>query len=177
MTVFSQRDIEQIMRHGLSVADAEKQMADFARGFPYANIVAPASVGDGIVQLDDAARRVAADTYDAYRQNHKIVKFVPASGAATRMFKDLFEFLSSGDRNPVVEKVLQNIDKFAFYDDLKKFISASTMAHDIIAAIIGVDGLNYGNCPKGLIKFHGAGARAYRGRRTSGRGRRVCRIF
>ncbi len=160
MTVFSQRDIEQIMRHGLSVADAEKQMADFARGFPYANIVAPASVGDGIVQLDDAARRAAADTYDAYRQNHKIVKFVPASGAATRMFKDLFEFLSSGDRNPVVEKVLQNIDKFAFYDDLKKFISASTMAHDIIAAIIGVDGLNYGNCPKGLIKFHGAGGGA-----------------
>ncbi len=160
MTSFSERDIEQIVQHGLSVADAEKQMADFAQGFPYADIVAPASVGCGIVQLDDAARRAAADTYDAYRRTHTIVKFVPASGAATRMFKDLFEFLSSDDKNPVVEKVLQNIERFAFYEDLKKFLSPSATAHDIIAAITGANGLNYGNCPKGLIKFHSTGAGA-----------------
>ena len=72
------------------------QLDAFARGFAFSDIVAPATAGDGVIQLDAAMRRHYIDIYEQCRRPDSVVKFVPASGAATRMFRDLFEFLNTG---------------------------------------------------------------------------------
>ena len=154
MTEFSNTDIEQIKNHGLTVDAVMAQLADFARGFPYTKISRPATVGDGITELSDADIAQYTEIYNAATHDHKIVKFVPASGAATRMFRDLFEFLNTGTMNDMTRRVLDNLDKFAFWDDLKQFLPDDASDHDKIACILTNAGLNYGNLPKGLIAFH-----------------------
>lgn len=154
MTEFSNTDIEQIKNHGLTVDAVMAQLADFARGFPYTNISRPATVGDGIAELSDADIAQYTEIYTAAQATKKIVKFVPASGAATRMFRDLFEFLNTGTMNDMTRRVLDNLDKFAFWDDLKQFLPDNASDHDKIACILTNAGLNYGNLPKGLIAFH-----------------------
>lgn len=154
MTEFSTPDTEQIKTHGLTPEIVAQQLADFVCGFPYANITRPATVGDGITELSapDIARY--AEKYTAAQATKKIVKFVPASGAATRMFRDLFEFLNTGTMNDVTRRVLDNLDKFAFWDDLRQFLPDTPTDRDKIACMLTNAGLDYGNLPKGLIAFH-----------------------
>lgn len=154
MTEFSNTDTEQIKNHGLTVDAVAAQMADFARGFPYADITAPATVGNGIIELTDADISRYTDVYAASADGKKVVKFVPASGAATRMFRDLFEFLNAGTINDTTRRVLDKLDKFAFWNDLKPFLPDNASDHDKIACILTNAGLGYGNLPKGLIAFH-----------------------
>ena len=97
--MFTEQDIEQIGAHGLCVADAERQMLRFREGFPYLDICRAAVAGDGILQADGAAAERYGAVYRELRPQRKVVKFVPASGAATRMFKALFEFLNDGVRS------------------------------------------------------------------------------
>ncbi len=151
MTKFSDSDIQQIEKHGLNISDIEQQLHDFETGFPFANIVSAATLNKGVQPM---LSEKYAKYYDQHKNEYKIVKFVPASGAATRMFKDLFEFLSSGKMNETTQTVLDNIDQFAFYEDLKSVLPASAMPHDIIKYLVTECGLNYGNLPKGLLKFH-----------------------
>lgn len=154
MTEFSTPDTEQIKSHGLTPDIVAQQLADFVRGFPYANITRPATVGDGITELSDPDIARYTEKYIAAQKTKKIVKFVPASGAATRMFRDLFEFLNTGVENDTTRRVLDNLDKFAFWDDLRQFLPATPTDRDKIACILTDAGLNYGNLPKGLIAFH-----------------------
>lgn len=151
MYEFTPNDIAQIQNHGLSLDVVQGQLADFATGFPYSDIVRPAVIGDGV-------RKMLGDEYGAYYDAHcdeyKIVKFVPASGAATRMFKDLFEFLSSGQMNKTTQMVLDNLEKFAFWDDLKLVLPENPTAHDVVECLITERGLNYGAMPKALLQFH-----------------------
>lgn len=134
------------LEHGITLETLFQQLRDFETGFPYINIVSAATPGNGITTATD----IPAQSTDGYQ----IVKFVPASGAATRMFKDLFEFLSTGNMNQTTQTVLDNLEKFAFYDDLMAFLPENASGHDIIECIITDRGLNYGNMPKGLLKFH-----------------------
>ena len=154
MTEFSTPDTEQIKTHGLTPEIVAQQLADFVRGFPYANITRPATVGDGIAELSDADIAQYTEIYNAATHDHKIVKFVPASGAATRMFRDLFEFLNTGTMNDMTRRVLDNLDKFAFWDDLRQFLPDTPTDCDKIACMLTNAGLDYGNLPKGLIAFH-----------------------
>ncbi len=154
MTKFSSTDLQQIAKHGLSLDTVNEQMRDFKRGFDYADIVTPLTIGDGIIQMDDHTRTQGISLYDKYRSNHKIMKFVPASGAATRMFRDLYAFLDSGTSNATVDMVVNQIDRMAFYPDLKPFIPDNPTSRDIVSAIINPNGLNYGHMPKAFIKFH-----------------------
>ena len=151
MHEFTPNDIAQIQNHGLSMDVVQGQLADFVNGFSYSDIVRAAVIGDGV-------REMLGDEYaqycDAHRDEYKIVKFVPASGAATRMFKDLFEFLSSGQVNKTTQIVLDNLEKFAFWDDLQAVLPANPDAHDIIECLITERGLNYGAMPKALLQFH-----------------------
>ncbi len=82
-----------------------------------------------------------------------MVKFVPASGAATRMFKELFEFVNDGKRGKGIDTLLENIGKFAFWPELRAVLPAGADDRAIVNAIVG-DGLNYGRKPKGLVTFH-----------------------
>lgn len=154
MIEFSNDDILQIEQHGLTPDAVAAQLDAFARGFAFSDIVAPATAGDGVIQLDAEMRRHYIDIYEQYRRTHSVVKFVPASGAATRMFRDLFEFLNTGARNTVTDAVLNNLSRFAFYDDLKNFLPDTPTDTDIIERIVTDAGLNYGHMPKALIKFH-----------------------
>lgn len=154
MIEFSNDDILQIEQHGLTPDAVAAQLDAFARGFAFSDIVAPATAGDGVIQLDAEMRRHYIDIYEQYQRTHSVVKFVPASGAATRMFRDLFEFLNTGARNTVTDAVLNNLSRFAFYADLKKFLPDAPTDTDIIERIVTDAGLNYGHMPKALIKFH-----------------------
>lgn len=151
MPNFSQQDIEQIKNHGLTIDVINQQINDFKSGFAFADIMSPATIGDGIQEMLSPD---FAEIFNKNKDNYKIVKFVPASGAATRMFKDLFEFLSSGIMNKTTQGVLDNLTDFAFYSDLKQFLPENATPKQIIEALITNRGLNYGAMPKGLLKFH-----------------------
>ncbi len=151
---FSTNDIQQIESHGLTTEIVTAQLDDFERGFPYSDLVRPTTVGDGIIKLTDNEIDTYIDMYDKYTQSHKIVKFVPASGAATRMFKDLFEFLETGTPNKTSDTVLQNLTRFAFYNDLKQYLPRDATDTQIIKCLLTDAGLNYGKLPKALLAFH-----------------------
>lgn len=151
--MLTEKDIEQIRRHGLSVDQVEQQIDNFRRGFPPLPVVAAASPQDGITVLshDDVAATV--ESYERRADGLSIVKFVPASGAATRMFKELFEFVNDGRRGKGIDILLENIEKFAFYPELREVAADFSDDRAVVSAIIG-DGLNYGSKPKGLVTFH-----------------------
>lgn len=151
--MFTKQDLDQIASHGLSLRQVEQQIDNFRKGFPYLNIISSATVGNGIRAIDESQADKLRAEYRAVAREVKIEKFVPASGAATRMFKDLFAYVGSGEMNPTVEKVGANLDKFAFAEALSKVVPEGATLPEIIAAIIG-EGLEYGAKPKGLVLFH-----------------------
>lgn len=147
--IFSQNDIKQITNHGISVQDAEQQITNFIHGFPFTKISHPATIANGGIQeINYEARKKYTDIYNDYIKSHTVVKFVPASGAATRMFRDLFTFLETGELNDTANHVCKNVSMFAFYDKLD--LKPNANATDIVRAIVN----KYGNMPKGLIPFH-----------------------
>lgn len=154
MTVFSDQDIKQITSYGLSVSEAESQIKTFQHGFDFADLVSAATVGNGILETSAKQRQTLIEFFDESAKSHKIIKFVPASGAATRMFKDFFDFLSTGLRNKSIDDAISNIQKFAFYDELKKHFGQNPTDKEIINYIVSENGLNYGALPKALITFH-----------------------
>lgn len=152
--VFSLRDISQIKKHGLTVDAVNAQVEKFKTGFPFIDIVRAASRGDGVRQMSKFECQTYIDLYHEYQKSHKIVKFVPASGAATRMFKDLFDFLSSNVPNKTSLATTMNIKQFAFWNDLKQYLPRNATDMNIVECLVTKSGLNYGNMPKALIAFH-----------------------
>ncbi len=112
-----------------------------------------ASCGDGIRVLDAAGIEQAAARYDRAKESLRVVKFVPASGAATRMFKDLFEFVREGRRTAVVGELLANRRRFAFWPELRTIIGDDADELRTVENIVA-EGLRYGETPKGLVSFH-----------------------
>lgn len=151
---FSDQDLNQIKNHGLTLESINEQIENFKKGFPFVNIVKPADTDDGIHEYQNSDIENYIKEYEEYTKSHKIMKFVPASGAATRMFKDLFDFLSTEQPNKTSTLTTSNIEQFAFWDDLKRFLPQNASDTDIVKNILTDSGLNYGNQPKGLIKFH-----------------------
>ena len=151
---FSEKDIEQIKEHGLTVEEVNQQIEDFKRGFPFVDIVKPATGADGIIPTDDNVFDYMANQYSDYAKTHKIVKFVPASGAASRMFKDLSAVFVSNKTSPAAQQVIDNLDKFAFWNDLQIVLPKHADARTIARYITSSLGLNYAGLPKGLIPFH-----------------------
>ena len=151
--MFSEKQINEIEAHGLTVEQVEKQIEAFRQGFPSLEVVKAASPEDGITILTEEACDIAIKHYEATTEQLEVVKFVPASGAATRMFKELFEFVNDDKRGKGIDTLLQNIEKFAFYEELKA--TGVDFADDkaVVSAIIKA-GLNYGAKPKGLVTFH-----------------------
>ena len=92
--MFNENQIQEIEAHGLTVAQVEAQIEAFKRGFPSLEVVKAASPEDGITCLSEEECNNAIKYYDSVAEQLEVVKFVPASGAATRMFKELFEFVN-----------------------------------------------------------------------------------
>ena len=151
--MFSKEDLQQIEQHGLTQAQVEQQIENFRKGFPYLKIVRAAAAGDGVLVMSDEQIAQAEARYNDAAANIKVVKFVPASGAATRMFKELFEYVNDDKRTPGIDKLLDNIEKFAFWPELSKYIMPDSPDEEIVESIVKT-GLCYGSKPKGLVTFH-----------------------
>lgn len=139
--------------HGLTPAALETQLKNFREGFPFLPVTRAASCGDGIRVLDAAGIEQAAARYDRAKESLRVVKFVPASGAATRMFKDLFEFVREGRRTAVVGELLANRRRFAFWPELRTIVGDDADELLTVENIVA-EGLRYGETPKGLVSFH-----------------------
>ncbi len=163
-------DLELLKQKGISESEVEAQLQRFVTGFPYLKIEDAARVGAGIFRLDDEEIAAALDRWKEYlHHGGEVCKFVPASGAASRMFKALFEYVDGGtdelkEGSPVAT-LIENIDKLPFIPELNAAVGKlygksldellkEGRNRDIIAAIVNPDGMNYGGLPKGLLKFH-----------------------
>ena len=155
-------DIRQIEQRGSSVQTVEEQVERFKKGFPWMKIVAPATPEKGILVLDDEAVEAAGKYYEAAQINGKC-KFVPASGAASRMFKDLFsglDALKAGKELPddaPAAKFVDHIAEFAFYTPElfgEQSCKCPEYRKDVLAKTLTDEGLGYGTKPKGVLKFH-----------------------
>ena len=163
------QDKDLLKKKGISEEQIATQLACFEKGFPYLKLFSAASVENGILSPDTDGQKKYLDAWETYTQTDKVVvKFVPASGAASRMFKNMFEFLGADYDTPQTDfekKFFDRIEHFAFYDDLNEACQKNT-GKDIpvllsegnykavVAALLEAAGLNYGTLPKGLLKFH-----------------------
>ena len=156
--MFTPSDLSQLAARGISQEAAEKQMACFATGFPNLDIVEAAAIGKGILRPTLIEENRYLEAWQNYlAENHQILKFVPASGAASRMFKNLFEYLESGEETEFIRTFLGNLQRFAFYDELMAAVKQQDAAGKsegqvIVAALL--EGMAYGKLPKGLLLFH-----------------------
>ena len=156
-------------KKGISVDKFNEQLQSFVDGFPYLEIIRAAEPGHGISLISNNLINDYLLEWDSYlKSDATILKFVPASGAASRMFKDLFEFLDGDHKIPEKKAELQffsKIEKFAFFDDLNAIciknngkgvleLKQENKFKPIVANLLLEEGLNYGSLPKGLLKFH-----------------------
>lgn len=155
MALFTQNDLDRMAARGTDRAAVEEQLDNFRRGFPYLKIDRAAVAGDGIMKLDGERAQELAGLYGRAVCGLEIEKFVPASGAASRMFKEVYEYVGEGKESATVERVLAGIDRFAFYEDLAGLGIDMGDPKAVMAAIVDdKPGLGLGKRPKGLIKFH-----------------------
>ena len=171
------QDFEQLSQKGISPEEIERQIANFREGFPFVKLVAPATKDHGIQVFDETEINSLAGYFNDFGPQHELLKFVPASGAASRMFKHLFEFMENykGTKEDLeklesdksfnsVYHFLDNIHKFAFYEDLKAALIKEgfeleelleSMRYAILVEhLLTEAGLGYAQLPKGLLKFH-----------------------
>ena len=148
MSNFSAQDLEQLQAKGISVEKVEQQLACFRNGFPELDIVAPASTKKGILAPKRAEQEQYIAAWQEYlKEGHKILKFVPASGAASRMFKNLFQYLEDGIETPFIQDFLAHKDCFAFGPQL-----AGKEGQEAVRFLL--QDVHYGDLPKGLLLFH-----------------------
>lgn len=167
--MLSQEDLKQISLRGITEEQVEHQLDEIKQGFPFLKIEAAASIGKGIMSPTESEINKYLSTWDTYLNGcHKIVKFVPASGAASRMFKNLYSFLDADYDKPTTEfekEFFENIKKFAFKKELCNACKTNegkcvTCLMDngeykkIVENLLEEKGLNYGHLPKGLLLFH-----------------------
>lgn len=167
--MLSQEDLKQISLRGITEEQVEHQLDEIKQGFPFLKIEAAASIGKGIMSPTENEMNKYLSTWDTYLNGcHKIVKFVPASGAASRMFKNLYSFLDADYDKPTTEfekEFFENIKKFAFKKELCNACKTNegkcvTCLMDngeykkIVENLLEEKGLNYGHLPKGLLLFH-----------------------
>jgi hypothetical protein len=158
-----------LQKRGITAAQIEEQLKSFVSGFPFLEIRSAAELKKGIVQFDEKEIPAMLSQWEAYLQTAAtIMKFVPASGAASRMFKDLFEFIEKVNNEPensFEKKFFDDIKKFAFYEELNDVcIKNNKLSIDelmtakqykpIVENLLLDKGLNYGSLPKGLLRFH-----------------------
>ena len=156
-------------KKGISAEQVSEQLKTFKTGFPFLKIEAAATIGKGVLAPSQQEIDGYLKVWDNYcAEGNAILKFVPASGAASRMFKDLFAFLSAEYDVPTTDfekNFFANIEKFAFYGDLDetcrknkglsvKELVESGQYKDVVFNLLDFTGMNYGSLPKGLLKFH-----------------------
>lgn len=154
---------------GISEEKLAEELQMLANGFPFLKIEVPATPGNGIFVLNEQLEEQSANLWNEYLdKGGKVLKMVPASGAASRMFKDLFSFVNGKKEKPdndFMKKFFEEIEDFAFFPVLNamcmKLYGLSIQSlikekryKDIVKALIDKEGMNYGQLPKALLRFH-----------------------
>ena len=167
--MLTQHDLKQIAQKGISEQQIDTQLGQFKTGFPFLKLEAAAAIGKGIIVPTPIESKNYVAAWQQYKaQGKRVVKFVPASGAASRMFKDMFAFVDADydmPTTPFENKFFDHIRKFAFYNELDaacqknngkdiKTLMAEGNYKSIAANMLKAEGLNYGQLPKGLLLFH-----------------------
>ena len=167
--MLTDQDKRQIESRGMTLGQVERQLEQFVEGFPYLRLEAAASTANGIVAPAAQETGEIIKLWDEYKDgNHIVTKFVPASGAASRMFKNLFAFLAADYDRPSTDfekEFFSNIRHFAFYDALDarcganegrgvQALMAGGCYKAIVHNLLEGKGLDYGQLPKGLLLFH-----------------------
>ncbi len=178
MNTLTTADKQQLESLGISAEQVDNQLNQFKKGFAFSDLIAPATIGKGIVRFDENEIEGLVRQFDEDKKYYDIIKFVPASGAASRMFKNLYSFVEEYKNQAIpvdflkkekikpdsVENFFMGIHDFAFFEDLKNTLKAKgkdieKMLKDnelvaIAEALLNADGMNYGSLPKALLKFH-----------------------
>ncbi len=165
----SERDLRTLKEKGITPSQFTEQLEMLSIGFPYLKIEAPATPGHGLFVLSPEMEKQCTEIWKKFlNAGAKIIKMVPASGAASRMFKNLFEFLNNKKEHPgddFLNKFFDEIENFAFFPRLN-FICTSLYGEsvdtlirnkkykDVVRALLEHGGLNYGQLPKALLEFH-----------------------
>lgn len=175
--MFAEKDIKQIEKKGISLKQVEAQVSRIINGMSYSNLISAATIGNGIecYTLEEISALIRS--YEAKQNDLEIVKFVPASGAATRMFKFLFQFLNNFNpekdtiesyaekqNDNLISTFISNLEKFPFYEQVlsktKTLIpnfnnlSKNETYLELVKTLLNENGLNYSFLPKGLLPFH-----------------------
>ncbi len=178
--MFTAQDIQQFESKGISIEQVNQQIQYFKEGFPFTKVTKAATIGSGILRFNESEQQMYTVAYDTNSSQLEVCKFIPASGAASRMFKDLFAFveavndttdqatLINEEKHQVAKTAIEGIQQFAFYEDLKAALAKDGLDISQLLAdkkyatalnyLLAAEGLNYGNLPKGLLKFHKYGA-------------------
>ncbi len=172
MTAFSSSDHQQLLDKGIQKEKVLDQIETFKEGIPFVHLEKAAIISDGILKFSPTEEKELVSIFDKLKAKKALLKFVPASGAASRMFKALFNFLESfdpskeslktyldrtGDKD--IEAFVEGIKNFPFYDKIEKRISGTAKSKDeevylFVREMLAEDKLNYGFYPKGLLPFH-----------------------
>ncbi|MDR0420706.1 MAG: DUF4301 family protein [Prevotellaceae bacterium] len=158
--MLNKNDLQNINKAGINKTDVEEQLKRFETGFPFLQIKSAAGTERGVLKLSADEQKKFENVYENFDGSK--TKFVPASGAASRMFKSLFEAKEMFENGANIDEVstknrdakifFDNITKFAFYDELTKYRASSKS--EILNFLLASQGLNYGNMPKGILLFH-----------------------
>ena len=163
--MLTEKDLIQLSERNIAENQVLQQVAQLKRGTKYVELMRPATIGDGILRLNPDQVIAMTETFDSDKEYYHFTKFVPASGAASRMFKDLFAFVDNGVETKFTDIFFAHIQYFAFYNDLNTVVQRlygldiEAMLQqgrkvDIVKALLLDEGLNYGKLPKALLKFH-----------------------
>ena len=165
----TEKDLQSLEKKGKTQQQLEEELKMLKEGFPFLKIERAATPGHGIAVVDEKMEKQSIEIWDQFLESGaRILKMVPASGAASRMFKDLFSFLNGKDEKPsnnFMKKFFEDIEKFAFFNKLNetclslygKSIDSLVKEHrykEVVKALIEKDGMNYGQLPKALLSFH-----------------------
>lgn len=168
--MFKPEDISQITAHGSQSEVIRQQIENFRTGFPYLKLTEAATKYHGIISLSESEIRKYIAVFEEKKStNLELIKFVPASGAASRMFKSLFSALEDMRNGKTLAEVkadkevalfFDRLDQFAFYDDLQELAASESQSipgiqpQKLLELLLLENGLNYGNLPKAMLKFH-----------------------
>ena len=163
--MYTEADLTQFKKRGLSIEEADRQLKNFETGFEAVTLTAPAVLEDGIITIEEKDEDLLHLLYEKASNEKQVVKMVPASGSATRMFKELFSFLNSESEEVPenIENFFGKISFFPFAGELRECLENDGLSLDSlleekkykeIMGYILVKGLGYGATPKGLVKFH-----------------------
>ncbi len=162
--MFTQKDLQQIRSKGISIDNINQQIKHLQHNFPPSDITLAATPGKGIMLLNEGTQKHYRNIYLDNAPDNRIIRFVPASGAASRMFKNLFRALENLEGKDLaaqlawiatkknIARFFKKLESYPFYEDLG--LGEGDEPARILTQLLGREGLQYGGKPKGLLKFH-----------------------